>query len=91
MNLLRIGILENLKPSKTPMEFTIDLLSDEDPLTKDKDYMRLVKSLQYLTLTQPNIMFVVNKVSKIMAEPQPVQWNVVKRIFHSLKNSNNGD
>lgn len=44
-------------------------------------------TLQYLSITRPNIAFVVNKVSQSMQDPRNVHWSAVKQILHYLKHT----
>ena len=43
--------------------------------TKDR---RTIGSLQYLSLTQPDIGFVMNQLAKFMHKPTVSHWQVVK-------------
>lgn len=73
-NLLKSCDLENLKPSSTPMITKQDLVSQEKEIDNPKEYRRVVGSLQYLTLTQPEIQFAVNMLSQYMSSPKPLHW-----------------
>jgi histone deacetylase 1/2 len=42
-------------------------------------YQSLVGSLQYLTLTRPDIAFVVNKVCQFLHAPTTTHWSLVKK------------
>jgi hypothetical protein len=42
-------------------------------------------ALQYLTLTWPNLSFVVNKACQILAKPTHIHWEAVKRILRFVK------
>lgn len=44
-------------------------LLDEESITNDKEFRRIVDSLQYLMLTRSNITFVVSKIAQFMANP----------------------
>lgn len=56
-------------------------LSDADAFT----YRTIVGGLQYLTLTHPDIAFVVNKVCQYLSAPRNIHWEGVKRILCSVK------
>jgi hypothetical protein len=45
------------------------------------------RGLQYLTITRPDISFVVNKVCQFMQAPTTSHWTVVKRILRYLKST----
>jgi hypothetical protein len=45
----------------------------------------MVGSLQYLSLTRPDLAFVVNNVCQFMHKPSKFHWQVVKRILRYLK------
>ncbi|KAL0786108.1 hypothetical protein Bca101_002354 [Brassica carinata] len=47
-------------------------------------YRATVGSLQYLSLTRPDISFAVNKMSQFMHKPTDEHWNGVKRILRYL-------
>ncbi|KAF7827162.1 Retrovirus-related Pol polyprotein from transposon RE2 [Senna tora] len=44
-------------------------------------YSTVVGSLQYATITRPELSFAINKVSQFMHSPQQVHWQAVKRIL----------
>lgn len=48
-------------------------------------YKMLVGSLQYLTITRPDIAFAVNSVCQDMQKPTVVHYQMVKRILRCLK------
>jgi hypothetical protein len=59
------------------------MLSPED-VTR---YRSIVGALQYLTLTQPDISFSVNKVCQYLHSLTYVHWTAVKRILRFLKHT----
>ncbi|KAF5470687.1 hypothetical protein F2P56_011184 [Juglans regia] len=48
-----------------------------------------VGSLQYLSLTRPDVSFAVNRVCQFMRDPKLPHWTAVKRILHYLKSTIN--
>ena len=61
--LSRAGLIDS-KIVDTPVEFNVHLTpSGEKPLYNPSLYGRLVGSLVYLTVTRPNISYVVHQVS----------------------------
>jgi hypothetical protein len=70
------------KPITSPMSSTTILSKEIGHKVEDHFLHRsTVGSLQYLSLTQPNLAFVVNKVSQFMQDPWEPHWAVVKRIL----------
>jgi hypothetical protein len=58
---------------------------DCSTITDTTVYRSTVGSLQYLSLTRPDIAFAVNKVSQFMKDPRDPHWSDVKRILRYLK------
>ena len=55
--------MDGAKPSATPMTFSSKWSQRSgDPLSDPTEYRSIVGALQYCTLTQPKINFVVNKL-----------------------------
>ncbi|XP_016178263.1 uncharacterized protein LOC107620645 [Arachis ipaensis] len=70
----------------TPMISSLQLLSTgleqfEDP----KLFKLVVGTLQYVTITRPNLSFAVRKVSQFMHNPLLAHWKAVKRILRYLQ------
>jgi len=84
INLLKSCNLTNLKPASTPISAQQDLVSEEDTIPEVTEYRRIIGSLQYLTLTRPDIQFAVNKMAQYMASPKPVHWTAMKKILRYL-------
>lgn len=55
VNLLRSCEMEHLKPAPTPMLPNLDLMSEEPLITDSQEFRRIIDSLQYVTLTRPNV------------------------------------
>jgi hypothetical protein len=56
-------------------------LSDKDALV----YRSIVRAPQYLTLSQPDLSIVVNKVCQFLSKPTDVHWEAVKHILRFVK------
>jgi histone deacetylase 1/2 len=75
LDLLHHVIMENCKSTSTPLVATKPLARDAgSPLGPEDSfrYRSIVGGLQYLTLTRPNISFVVNKVCQFLSQPTEV-------------------
>jgi histone deacetylase 1/2 len=58
------------KPAKTPGAIGQNLSKfDGDPMEEVTQYRSVVGALQYLTITRPDIAFVINKVCQFMQQP----------------------
>jgi hypothetical protein len=59
------------KPILIPLEQNVKLSVDEGDLVEDTTmYRRIVGSLIYMTITRPNLSYVVGAVSQFMQTPQ---------------------
>ena len=71
-------------PATTPMSSADRLCSvDGDLLSSEEatQYHSIVGGLQYLTVTRPDLSFVVNKMCHYLHEPHTPHWSSVKRIL----------
>jgi hypothetical protein len=83
---------DKLKPLSAPMDPSIQLMSDQSPMTTaehvimhDKPYCEAVSTLNWATLTiQPDIVFAVATVAHFTSNPGIPHWEAVKQIFHYL-------
>ena len=84
-DLLQRMKMMNAKPSSTPMcpNTTLTLLSGA-PLTDPTEYRMAIGSLQYLSLTRPDVSFAVNKLSQFMHRPTTEHWTAIKRVLRYL-------
>ncbi|GKV51222.1 hypothetical protein SLEP1_g57891 [Rubroshorea leprosula] len=65
----------------------IDELSTGTPLSDGTNYRKIVGSLQYLSLTRPDLSFVVSRLSQFMHHPTDSHWQAVKRVLRYLRGS----
>ena len=75
--------------AKTPLEDGYKVLREgefeDKPYEDVKHYRRMVGKLIYLTITRPDVCFVVNQVSQHMQKPKIHHWNMVERILRYLR------
>nr|XP_020186214.1 uncharacterized mitochondrial protein AtMg00810-like [Aegilops tauschii subsp. strangulata] len=72
----------NCKPAATPVDTKAKLsATDGFPASDAAFYWSIVGALQYLTLTRPEIQYVVQQVCLHMHAPRDVHWAAVKRIL----------
>lgn len=87
--LRRVGI-NKCKPVSTLMINTKKLSEkggESLSATEASKYHSVVGALQYLTLTRPNIAYLVNKVCQYLHSPTTDHWTAVKRILRFLKST----
>jgi hypothetical protein len=76
------------KPISCPMSTSHTLSAFVgDPMDDPTPFRSTVGSLQYLSLTCPNLAFAVNQVCQFMHHPTKVYWQAVKRILRYLKHT----
>ncbi|PKU68032.1 Retrovirus-related Pol polyprotein from transposon TNT 1-94 [Dendrobium catenatum] len=68
--------------TKTPVSGSDDTLAFDD-LT----YRKIIGSLQYLTLTRPDISYAVNTLSQHMHNPAPIHTVMLKKLIRYIKGS----
>eukprot|EP00253_Pinus_taeda_P004598 PITA_04598 len=78
--------MDECNPLTTPMEQNSKLTSIDGKEFEDAiKYIKLVRSLNYLTTTRPNILFVVGILSRFMQKPCEGHWSTAKRVLKYLK------
>jgi histone deacetylase 1/2 len=80
--------MHDCKIAPTPLSSTEQLsLYDGTPLGPEDStqYKSIVGALQYLTLTQPDLCFSVNKVCQFLHAPTTEHWTAVKRILRYVQ------
>lgn len=85
IDLLRKTKISDAKPVATPMSSgQVLTLSSGDIISDLSTYRATVGSLQYLSLTRPDIAFAVNRLSQYMHQPRTLHWEAVKRVLRYL-------
>lgn len=88
LDLLERTKMINAKPISTPMVVDSNLsLHSGDLIDNPTEYRATVGSLQYLTLTRPDVAFAVNKLSQFMHQPRSAHWAALKRLLRYLAGS----
>ena len=71
---------------KNPIVPSVRLMKDEEgSKVNDIMYKQLVGSLMYLTVTRPNLMYVMSLISRFMASPIKLHLQATKRVLRYLK------
>ncbi|XP_050379847.1 uncharacterized mitochondrial protein AtMg00810-like [Argentina anserina] len=87
MDLLHRTHMLDASPVSTPSSSKRLSLTDGTPLADGTEYRSVVVALQYLTLTHPDISYVVNQLCQFLHSPTTVHWVAVKRILRYLKHT----
>ena len=76
------------RPIDTPMDSNVKLLpGQEEPLSNPERYRWIVRKLNYLTVTRPDISFPVSVVSQFMTSPCDIHWEAVVCILLNIKSA----
>ncbi|KAI5323587.1 hypothetical protein L3X38_032659 [Prunus dulcis] len=85
-DLLQKANLLNSKPASTSLAAKVLIsVSDGALISNPTEYCELVSSLQYLTLTRPDISFAINTVARLMCAPPTSHLVAAKRILRYIK------
>lgn len=88
MDLLKKTNMHEAKPITSLMASSSALSAfTGDPMEDPSLYRSTVGSLQYLSLTRPNLSYAVNRVCQFMHRPLKPHWQAVKRILRYLKHT----
>ena len=87
-DLVAIARLQEATSVDTPIELNVKLRKEEGNLLVDPSlYRKLVGSLVYLTITRPDISFVVQQVSQFLQTPRHLHLVVVHRIISYVQDT----
>jgi len=85
LDLLSRTKMTGANPVQTPLPTSPPIsLHSGTRLSDPSSYRTVVGSLQYLSLTRPDISFAVNKLSQFMHQPTTAHWDLVKRLLRYL-------
>ena len=85
-DLVATASLQGATSVDTPMELNVKLRKEEGDLLADPNlYRKLVGSLVYLTITRPDISFVVQQVSQFLQTPRRLHLAAVCRIIRYVQ------
>ena len=62
---------------------------DGNLLVNPFEYRHIVGTLQYVTITRPDIAYSVNQLSQHMQAPSSTHWTSTKRVLRYLKHTSN--
>ncbi|GJU76881.1 retrovirus-related pol polyprotein from transposon RE1 [Tanacetum coccineum] len=77
--------LLDAKPATTPLSTSAYFTSQGTPFNDPTLYRSLVGALYYLTITRPDLSYVVNQVSQFLHAPMQDHFQAVKRILRYVK------
>ncbi|CAM8997494.1 unnamed protein product [Rhodiola kirilowii] len=84
-DILERSNMSGARPISSPAEPGSRLTASGDPISDPTLYRSVVGTLQYVTITRPEISYAVNRVCQFMHSPTESHWCAVKRILHYLK------
>ncbi|KAH9726123.1 Disease resistance-like protein DSC1 [Citrus sinensis] len=87
-DLLKKAQMIGSKGCQTPMSLSDKLVKDRRATFENPSlYRSLIGSLQYITLTRPEIAFTVNKLSQFLAAPTVIHWQACRRLLRYLQST----
>jgi len=80
--------MESEKPSDTLISPSTKLvMNDGSPSVEEKSYRGMIRSLLYLTVSRPDIVFSVGLCARFQSKPKETHLKAVKRIFRYLRHT----
>ncbi|XP_019154248.1 PREDICTED: uncharacterized protein LOC109150719 [Ipomoea nil] len=80
----RFGMVD-CKLLSTPAAVTKSVIPSDELFDNPMQYRRIVGALQYLTITMPDLAYVVNRLCQFMHTPTTEHWGLVKRVLRYIK------
>lgn len=78
--------LQDSKPLSLPVDTTVKLsLNEGSPLDDPSLYRKFIGKLLYLTVSRPDIAYIVNHLSQFVQAPKASHLFVVQRVLRYLK------
>jgi Reverse transcriptase (RNA-dependent DNA polymerase) len=74
-----------VKPANIPMDYGSKVIANKEPFEDVKLFQRLVGKLIYLTITRPDISYVVSYISQFMQNPLKGHMELVNQLLRYLK------
>ena len=88
LNLLEYSGLLGCKASSVPMDPNLHLIKDlGELLSQPRVYMELIGRFLYLTITRPDITFVVHQLSQFLSAPTDVHLQAAYKVLRYIKNN----
>jgi hypothetical protein len=86
LELLKRAGMEHCNPVSTPIDTKAKLsATDGQPVSNPTEYRSIAGALQYLTLTRPNLQYVVQQACLFMHAPHTTHYQLLKRILRYVK------
>ena len=86
MDLLKEFHMDTASSVKVPLDCHLKLTPHTgDPLQNPSEYQRLMGKLIYLTVTRPDITFVVHVLSQFMHQPTTTHMQAAKKLLRYLR------
>jgi hypothetical protein len=83
---LKIFKMDNFKSFVVPMQQNVKLSCvDGSKEVNDTMYRQTVGSLNYITITRPDISYSMSVLSQFMEKPLEIHWNATKEVLRYLK------